>query len=457
MDEIRIIAPTGVLGSGYILESLDIGLKQKPHFIGVDAGSTDPGPHFLGAGTHAFSKQACKRDLTPLLRGTRSLNIPLAIGSAGTAGGEIQLQWAFDIIKEIAGENNLHFKIALIHAEQRKEYLISKLKAGKIKPLEPELPISEEVIARNEHIVAMMGAEPYMQALTEGADVILAGRSSDPAIFAAFCMQKGYDPGLAWHAGKILECGTAATVFRKRPDCIMAYLHKDHFIIEPLNPDAKCSPQSIAAHSFYENYDPFYIQESSGLLDISQATYQAVSDRAVKVSGSKFIPQEPPTLKLEGAEFAGYQSVLIGSIRDPIIIRQIDSWMERLKEKATERIAELYPDQDNQNGITIYYHVYGKNGTMGPLEPIKKTLSHELCLIVEITAGSQEIATTIASSIRHIALHLPVPEWSGIITGLATPFSPPYIERGAIYRFNLNHVLEVDDPMEAFQIEMTSI
>ena len=327
----------------------------------------------------------------------------------------------------------------------------------KIKALKPELPISEAVIARSEHIVAMMGAEPYMQALADGADVILAGRSSDPAIFAAFCMYNGYDPGLAWHAGKILECGTAATVFRKRPDCIMAYLRKDHFIVEPLAPDARCSPQSIAAHSFYENYDPFYIQESSGLLDISQATYQAVSDRAVKVAGSLFIPQTPPTLKLEGAEFAGYQSVLIGSIRDPVIIRQIDSWMARLKEKAAERIAELYPSADIQKEITTFYHVYGKDGTMGALEPVSKTLSHELCLMVEVTAGSQEIATTIASSIRHIALHLPVPEWSGIITGFATPFSPPYIERGAIYRFNLNHVLEVEDPMEAFQLEMTSV
>lgn len=457
MDEIRIIAPTGVLGSGYLMQSLDTGLKQNPHFIGVDAGSTDPGPFFLATGKCAFSRQAYKRDLTPLMIGTRNLNIPLAVGTAGTAGGEIQLQWAFDIIKEIAEENNLHFKIALIHAEQRKGYLIEKLKAGKISPLQPELPISEEVISRSEHIVAMMGAEPYIQALAEGADIILAGRSSDPAIFAGFCMHKGCDPGLAWHAGKILECGTAAAVFRKRPDCIMAYMHKDHFIVEPLDPDARCSPQSIAAHSFYENYDPFYIQESSGILDISRASYHAVSDRAVKVSGSRFIPQSPPTLKLEGAEFAGFQSVLIGSIRDPVIIRQIDSWMARLKEKVTERIAELYPDPDHQKGIKIYYHVYGKNGTMGPLEPTRETLSHELCLIVEATADSQEIATTIASSIRHIALHLPVPEWSGIITGLATPFSPPYVERGAIYRFNLNHVLALEDPMEAFQIEMISL
>ena len=199
------------------------------------------------------------------------------------------------------------------------------------------------------------------------------------------------------------------------------------------------------------------MQESSGVLDISKAAYEAISDRAVKVSGSQFIFQKPQTLKIEGAEFAGYQSILIGSIRDPIIIRQIDSWMERLKIKAKERIAELYPDPGIQNGLKIFYRVYGKDGTMGTLEPIRETLSHELCLIAEVTAGTQEMATAIAGSIRHIALHLPVPEWSGLITGLATPYSPPYIERGAIYRFNLNHVVEVDDPMEAFQIEYISV
>jgi len=34
------------------------------------------------------------------------------------------------------------------------------------------------------------------------------------------------------------------------------------------------------------------------------------------------------TVKLEGAELVGYQSIVIGSIRDPYIIRQIDSWVK---------------------------------------------------------------------------------------------------------------------------------
>ena len=42
IDEIRILAPTGVCGSGFLEASFERGLAQKPHFIGCDAGSTDP-------------------------------------------------------------------------------------------------------------------------------------------------------------------------------------------------------------------------------------------------------------------------------------------------------------------------------------------------------------------------------------------------------------------------------
>ncbi|NIO20891.1 MAG: acyclic terpene utilization AtuA family protein [Candidatus Aenigmarchaeota archaeon] len=381
------------------------------------------------------------------------MKIPLAIGSAGTAGSGIQLQWTCDIINEIARENKLHFKVALIHSEQNKDYLVKKLKEGKIKPLNPPLPISEEIIRRSEHIVAMMGTEPYIQALHQGADVILAGRSSDPAIFASFCIREGFDHGLSWHLGKILECGTAATTLRKRPDSMIAYLCKDHFIVEPLDPELKCTPQSIAAHSLYENFDPYFIEESSGTLDISEANFEAISGRAVKVSSSKFMFREPRTVKLEGAELVGYQSIVIGSIRDPIIIRQIDNWIERLKKKVDERVGELYGDEGIRKGIKTFFNVYGKNGTMGMLEPIKETLSHELCLIIEVTASTQEIANAVASSARHMALHHPVSEWSGLITSLANPYNPAHIERGRVYRFNLNHILEIENPMEPFQIE----
>ena len=454
-DEIRILSPTGVCGSGFIEGSFEKALSQKPTFIGVDAGSTDPGPAYLGSGGMAFPKDAVQRDLRLMLRGARRLGVPLLIGSAGTAGADVQLNLFCDWVKEIATADQLKFKLALIHSEQQRPYLHQKLREGRITPLHPAPEFNEATIDRSEHIVGMMGAEPFMRALEAGADVVLAGRASDTAIFAALPVMRGFPEGIAWHAAKILECGAAAVVNRKTPDCMFAWVRRDHFVVEAPDPALKCTPQSIASHSLYENADPFKLVECSGTLDLTNSRYEAVSDTAVKVSGSEFIRAPRYTVKLEGAEKVGYQSVLIGSIRDPFIIRQIDDWTARLTEKIHARVKMVYGDRLGAEDYLFNIRVYGKNGTMGPLEPVKEIRSHELCLVFEATAPTQEMASTIAGITRHRALHLPIPEWSGLITALACPYN--HLDRGAVYRFNVNHVVAPDDPFEMFPMELIEI
>ena len=110
----------------------------------------------------------------------------------------------------------------------------------------------------------------------------------------------------------------------------------------------------------------------------------------------------------------------------------------------------IYGDKLRPDQYLFNVRVYGKNGTMGPLEPVKEIRSHELCLVFEVTAPTQEIASTIAGVTRHQALHLPIPEWSGLITALACPYN--HTDRGAIYKFNVNHVVEPDDPHEMFRM-----
>ena len=48
--EFRVLSATAILGYGFPERSFRAGLKRRPHLIGVDAGSTDPGPYYLGAG-----------------------------------------------------------------------------------------------------------------------------------------------------------------------------------------------------------------------------------------------------------------------------------------------------------------------------------------------------------------------------------------------------------------------
>jgi len=55
---------------------------------------------------------------------------------------------------------------------------------------------------------------------------------------------------------------------------MMAELHEDSFDVFPLRDDYRCTLQSVASHTLYENADPFNLKEPSGTLDTGQARYE---------------------------------------------------------------------------------------------------------------------------------------------------------------------------------------
>jgi hypothetical protein len=456
-DEIRVLALSGMLGAGYLENSLKRAMSWDPDFIGCDAGSTDGGPARLGLGKCSFSKAAVKRDLRLALIAAQNKHIPLLIGSAGSAGGDLNLAWTVDIAKEIAREEDLHFPMAVIHAEQNKEYLKKKMRQGKIRPLKPAPPYSEEIIDRSEHIVGMMGCEPFIQAIEEGAEVVIAGRSSDTSIFSAIPIQRRFPAAQVWHAAKILECGAACVAQRSRADGMFAWIGRDYFIVEPPNQEYICTPQSVASHTFYETASPIHLYEPSGMVDTSRAQYEALNDRSVKVTGTQFVPAQTYTIKLEGVEKVGYQTVAFAGVRDPVLIGQINEWLVRFQEKVRQRVAEMFGEEFAQEGYLFNVRVYGKNGVMGQMEPLKKAVSHELGLVLEVTSPTQEISNAIMGSACHMGLHMPIPQWKGLISNLAFPHNPYHMERGPVFRFNVNHVVEPADPYEMFPMEMIKV
>jgi hypothetical protein len=454
--EIRVLAATGVLGAGFKVESLNRGIALKPTFIACDAGSTDSGPAYLGSGKPKLSREACARDLRLLLKARDTLGVPLIIGSCGTSGRDVGVDWMAQLAREIAGEERLHFKMALIKSDQSTLYLKQRLAEQRIRPLFPAPPISDQVI-ESSHIVGMMGTEPIQAALAAGAEVVLAGRASDSALYAAIPLSLGADPGLSWHAAKTLECGAACAVV-PAADCMFASIRADHFDIEPLDLNARCTPQTIAAHTLYENANPFLLTEPSGVIDTERAEYQALSDRLVRVTGSRFREAAQYTVKLEGSQLVGYQTVVIGGIRDPYIIRALDTLLPKARAFFDARIADLFPGQLSSQDYDISYRIYGRDAVMGRLEPKRNSVpAYEVGVLITITAPTQELANKIATFVSHVSAHLPVPEYHGIISSIAYPFSPPELPRGAVYRFSVNHVVAPDDPYEMFRTELVEV
>src|SRR5580692_4521289 len=166
-QQIRFISPVGSVGGGISGTALDEALAQSPHFIACDAGTTDAGPFSLGMGTPAFPREAVKRDLSLMLRAGRKANIPVIVGSAGTAGGDAHVDWFLDIAREIVAEHDLTLRTAVIYAEQDKAYLKRLLHQDRILPLDPAPPISDSIIDSSSRIVGMMGVEPLQQAIAD--------------------------------------------------------------------------------------------------------------------------------------------------------------------------------------------------------------------------------------------------------------------------------------------------
>src|SRR4051812_11575505 len=393
MKEVRVLSATGILGSGFREQTLRRAMELRPDFIGADSGSTDPGPHYLGSGDTLFSDAAYKRDLRLMLLAGRAAGIPVIVGSACTSGSDQHVDRLVGIAREIAREEKLRFKLGVVYSEQDKGYLKQRLAQGRIRPLANAPHLDDAVIDRSAHIVGMAGIEPFVPALERGCEVVIAGRSSDTSIFSALPIMRGMNPASVWHAAKILECGAACVVQRKYPDCNFAIVRDDHFIVDPPNPEYRCDPDSIASHNLYENSTPYELVEPSGILNTYSAKYEAISDRAVKVSGSTFEPSARYTIKLEGAELAGYQAIVVGSVRDPIILKQFDSWLAGLMKAAKERIAGVF-GTEIENKYDLNVRVFGKNATMGPLEP-ETAIRHEVGLLFQVTAETQALATSL--------------------------------------------------------------
>jgi hypothetical protein len=448
----KILALNGILGYGYPIDSLQEGLKRNPDFIGVDAGSTDPGPYYLGAGTSFTSRAAVKRDIELALPEALKRNIPFIIGTAGGSGGEPHLRWNKEIIEEIASGKGLHFKLAVISSEIDKGYLKGKLDEGKIKPMGSVPELTEEEINKSIRIVGQMGAQPFINALEKGADVIMAGRSSDAAIYAALPLKEGCTPGLTWHAAKIIECGAMCCVPGTTADSIMVHLNKDYFLLEPLSPIRRCTPTSVAAHTLYEQPDPYYLYESEGMADLSQCSYEQYDDKRVKVSGSRFVPAEKPTIKIEGVARAGYRTLSIAGIRDPIMVNEI----EKITEAVGKYVQEVFRDKISSHDYHLLMRLYGKNGVEGEVEPCQEK-AHELGIIIEVVARTQEMANDVCAVARSTMLHYPYEGRKATAGNLAFPYSPSDIPMGACYRFNIYHLIELDDSSELFPIELIDV
>lgn len=446
MNTCKVLVPAGVLGAGIDDQEMDRAMSLRPDAIAIDGGSTDSGPYYLGRGVSKMTEKATSSDIAKMLRLQQALKIPVLIGSSGTCGTDAMVDWVAGICRRIAVETNYKIKIALIYTEQSQESIKEYLGRGRIVALPPAGNLDEASVDRCNHIVAVAGHEPYVEALLNGADVVIGGRTTDTAIISAVPLLNGLPPGPTWHAAKVSECGALVADKARRAGAVMVYIDETGFEVEPLEDGLRCTPQSVAAHLLYENANPYELIEPGVVLDTRAATYSQVSDSVVRVEGST-CRQTPYTLKLEGAGKVGYRTMMFVGIAQPDVLTSIEVWLDNLRDFLEVGIQKIlgYGPEDYLLDVRAYgWDVLHK--------PPTGFVPNEVGLMVLVTADRQCKASEIIKYCNPYVLHFSH-DRSSTFPSFAFPYSPPDAELGAVYEFQLQHVVLVDDPLELTRID----
>lgn len=447
----HLLTPTGHLGFTPIEEgSFWVGVERRPDAIVADSGSCDIGPHALGADESASPRTWQEHDLDLMFRAARRLGVPMIVGSASDTGTDRGVREYAAIIRELARKyKSGPFRLATIYSQVDLEAMVRRIREGAwTAGLDGRDPLTVADLEQTDTAVAVMGAEPIQEALRRGADVIVAGRACDPALFAAPLLEAGYRRDVAYYAGKLLECASFCAEPFAGKESILGAVEPDAVTLEPMSDYQRCTPASVAAHAMYERADPYREYLPGGYIDMSNCSYEAVDARRTRASGARWVNAPRYTIKLEGAGKVGERALMIIGIRDPNTIARVDeaiAWSRR-------KMAERFPSSAYQ----VYYHVYGKNGVMGDLEPVKEIRSHELCVVVEGVAPTRAEAVEMTNLAGRNFMYARLPGLRGT-AGAAAFLSDEVLPARPAYRWTLNHVVEVRDPLELFRIEVEEI
>ncbi len=448
MQSLRIISPNGHLGFAPIrTASFELGVAAGPHYIAADSGSDDVGPVPLGADICTSPEAWQRHDLEHMLLASRRLDVPMIIGSSGDTGSNSRVDLFVRIIRELAAKHGLKkFRLGWFYSEVDREYLRAKMRSGdKVTGLDGRADLTEGELDATTRIVAMAGVHPFIDLLQQGADVIIGGRSSDAAVFAAPAIHHGFPQDLAYYLGKVLECASFCAEPYGGKETVLGEITQEDVKVTAMYPEQRCTVASVAGHAMYERSNPYQEFVAGGMLDMTHCRYEQFDDRTTRITGPRFVPIEVMRVKLEGSGKVGERYVGLCGIRDPYTIANVDRVIAWAKDKVRERFGET--------GYELHYNVYGRDGIMGELEPLRDKPGHELCILVQGVAPTHEMAEEVAMIGLRQMFYARLPDVKGTAGSVAFPLDE-VLRASPAYRWTLNHTVAVKHGMELFKTHL---
>jgi hypothetical protein len=444
-----VLCASGSLGlTPFHPESFWAGIDMQPDVVAADAGSGDIGPYYLGSGHWYNLREWEEQDLSTMLSGARKCGARMIVGSAGGAGLDQAVDLYFDLVRAAIRRDALGpLKVARIYSQVSHDWLKRKVECST--PLGAPWPLTDDIIDETSNAVAMIGVEPYLRALDEGADVIISGRSCDDVLFAAHPIWVGLDRGLSLHMGKCIECGPLVATPPLQRESVLGVVYPDGFTVEPLHPAMRCTPASVIGHTLYERLDPYKQAGPGGTVDLTDVAYDALSDRVVRVTGSAWTEAPEYRVKIEGSGRVGARKMVIFGFRDPVAIAHIDEIVADIRREVTRVVG---PD-----GWQLYFSVYGRNAIMDGRDPLADQTGHEIAVLAQAVAPDEAMATRIAKLVKYGSLRAQYGGKFGKGGGAALPGDEVLSPDQEAYRWTIDHLVTVSDPFECCRVEIDMV
>ena len=105
-------------------------------------------------------------------------------------------------------------------------------------------------------------------------------------------------------------------------------------------------------------------------------------------------------------------------------------------------------------GYELHYIVYGRDGVMGELEPLRDRPAHELCIVVQGIAPTAEMAEEVCMIGTRQMFYARLPQVKGSAGSVAFALDE-VLRASPAYRWTVNHTLRCADPLELFPVHTT--
>jgi hypothetical protein len=234
-------------------------------------------------------------------------------------------------------------------------------------------------------------------------------------------------------------------------ESIFGRIAEDDIRVTAMHPGQRCTPASLASHAMYERRDPYREHVVSGYVDMSDCRYEQFDEKTTRATGARWVPAAQPMAKLEGSGKVGERRLAIVGMREPYMIANIEKAIAWARARLNERFGT-----PEEGGWQVFYHLYGRDGVMGPMDPTPPANPHELGIVVETLCADGKRAEEICALAARNLFYARLPEVKGT-AGAAALMSDEVMVGKPGYEWTLNHVIPVTSATELFRARSLTV